>query len=299
MKRLLLTLLLLVSALAPLHAQTTSRTAIRIRWGTTLPATCDGVSGEVFFRSVTGRGIYYCSALNTWLPIGTTGTTGVFGAPDGTAAAPAFSFTSAGNEDNGMYLAGANAIGFSTAGTARWQINASGHFLAATDNVFDIGAVGATRPRTIYAGTSLIAPLATLAAGGMGTDGPILFTTDNTDDIGASGATRPRNLFVGTTTTTGSLIIASGANILGHLSGTGTYNPTSLTTGNSESFDITVTGAALGDTALCSYPSFGATNWTISCYVSATNTVKMVIENRTGGTVDLPSATVRGDVWKH
>ncbi len=51
------------------------------------------------------------------------------------------------------------------ANTPRWQMNASGHFLAGTDNSYDIGASGATRPRTIYAATSI---LNTGTAGGIG-----------------------------------------------------------------------------------------------------------------------------------
>jgi hypothetical protein len=38
-----------------------------------------------------------------------------------------------------------------------WNINSSGHLVAGTDNTFDIGASGATRPRSIYAGTNIIA----------------------------------------------------------------------------------------------------------------------------------------------
>lgn len=41
----------------------------------------------------------------------------------------------------------------------RWNINSSGHFLADTDNTTDIGAAGATRPRTLYVGTSVITPV--------------------------------------------------------------------------------------------------------------------------------------------
>lgn len=38
-----------------------------------------------------------------------------------------------------------------------WKVaTATGHFLAGTDNTNDIGATGATRPRTVYAGTSFI-----------------------------------------------------------------------------------------------------------------------------------------------
>ena len=55
---------------------------------------------------------------------------------------------------------GAADIQFKTNNTARWTINATGGFLYAnTDNLFDIGQSGALRPRTIYAGTSVVTPL--------------------------------------------------------------------------------------------------------------------------------------------
>lgn len=41
----------------------------------------------------------------------------------------------------------------------RWQMNSSGHWLAAADNTYDIGASGANRPRNIYAGTGVNTPL--------------------------------------------------------------------------------------------------------------------------------------------
>lgn len=40
--------------------------------------------------------------------------------------------------------------------TNYWRVNASGHFIAVTDNTHDLGATGATRPRTIYVGTSAL-----------------------------------------------------------------------------------------------------------------------------------------------
>lgn len=47
---------------------------------------------------------------------------------------------------------------FGTSNTGRWRIEATtGHFVASTDNTYDIG--GITRPRTIYFGTSLIGVL--------------------------------------------------------------------------------------------------------------------------------------------
>jgi hypothetical protein len=53
-------------------------------------------------------------------------------------------------------------IDFYTANLQRWNIDgASGSFLAGTDNTYDIGASGATRPRTGYFGTSVVTPLLT------------------------------------------------------------------------------------------------------------------------------------------
>jgi hypothetical protein len=50
---------------------------------------------------------------------------------------------------------GGVSIGFETGGGPKWDIPTAGHFLAAVDNTHDIGASGATRPRSIYAGTSV------------------------------------------------------------------------------------------------------------------------------------------------
>ena len=46
--------------------------------------------------------------------------------------------------------------GASGGGTDRWTVNSTGHLLAETDNTYDIGASGATRPRTAYIGTSVV-----------------------------------------------------------------------------------------------------------------------------------------------
>lgn len=66
----------------------------------------------------------------------------------------------AGTGNNGdLFLrSGAGGSGnllFQTGGTTtRWKIDGSGHFLAGTDNTYDIGASGANRPRSIYAASS-------------------------------------------------------------------------------------------------------------------------------------------------
>jgi len=125
----------------------------------------------------------------------------------------------------------------------------TGDLLFSLDNTHDIGASGATRPRTIYVGTSVLAPLFNAATGfqiagaatsgnylrGNGTNfvssaiqagdvpslaylplaggtltGDLLFSLDNTKDIGASGATRPRTIYLGTSVITPDVQITGG-----------------------------------------------------------------------------------------
>lgn len=70
----------------------------------------------------------------------------------GAASHPALTV---GGQTEGLYQPGAGRLGFGTNGGGRWEMNGSGHFLAALDNTYDIGAAAATRPRTIYAGTDV------------------------------------------------------------------------------------------------------------------------------------------------
>lgn len=73
----------------------------------------------------------------------------------GSATAPAYSFL--GDSNTGIYSPGADRLGITTAGVARWEWSASGHYITPTDNVYDIGASGATRPRSLYTGTAVFA----------------------------------------------------------------------------------------------------------------------------------------------
>lgn len=50
----------------------------------------------------------------------------------------------------------AHDMGFFTGATVRFRLTSSGHLLAHTDNAFDIGASLATRPRSLYLGTSML-----------------------------------------------------------------------------------------------------------------------------------------------
>lgn len=74
--------------------------------------------------------------------------TGVALAPDGTALAPAYGFSS--DLSVGLFRIGADRIGFTTAGVNRWEINAAGHFLPIANNVYDIGT-GGLAPRNVRA----------------------------------------------------------------------------------------------------------------------------------------------------
>lgn len=98
-------------------------------------------------------------AVYTAPPIPVPSVTGGIAAVSGSAATPGIAFTSDASLDSGFYLIGANNIGASAGGTLRWSWNASGitttiPVLFSTDNTVDIGASEATRPRTIYLGTS-------------------------------------------------------------------------------------------------------------------------------------------------
>lgn len=85
-----------------------------------------------------------------------------------------------------------------------------------------------------------------------------------------------------------------------YIAGSVTYDPPSLAAGVAANTTVTVTGAAVGDTVLATHTSVetAATSWVVTGYVSAANTVRVVILNGTGGTVDLGSGTLRVQVFK-
>jgi len=62
--------------------------------------------------------------------------------------------------------------------TRRWWLQPAGHFVAQTDNTYDIGAAAANRPRNVYAGTSFVGPGAVPTGG---TAGQVLSKVDATN----------------------------------------------------------------------------------------------------------------------
>lgn len=151
-----------------------------------------------------------------------------------------------------LTVSGATALnGNTTIGDAAADsltVNATiGSNLIFTDNTYDIGASGATRPRNLYLGGLLTMGGALTVNGNVtfgdaaadtvtvnGTVASNLIFTDNTYDIGASGATRPRNLYLaGNQVTDGSTTLSGGtANGIAYLNGSKV-----LTTGTALKFD--------------------------------------------------------------
>lgn len=165
------------------------------------------------------------------------------GTIDGTAiggsSAAAGSFTTLGASGAATFN-GAVTLGDAAADLIVFNGTVNSHLLF-TDNTYDIGASGATRPRNLFlAGAATIGGNLSVGGtltltGGLILNGNVtvgdssadtltvnatitsnLLFTDNTYDIGASGATRPRNLFLagnatigGNTTMTGSLTVDS------------------------------------------------------------------------------------------
>ncbi len=149
----------------------------------------------------------------------------------GTTDTAGAAFTIAGSQGTGTGAGG--AVNFQIAplggsGSAQnalataWQISGAGHFLAGTDNTYDIGAAAATRPRNLHLGGYLAGAVQSLSGAGAvnlttwttaftstgagnaltladGVVGQMKYIVHVVD--GGSGVLTPTNLFNGTTIT--------------------------------------------------------------------------------------------------
>lgn len=127
---------------------------------------------------------------------------------------------------------GANAISLAPNGLSTFQVSGTGHFLNQTDNTYDIGAVGANRPRNLYiAGTgsfgSNVAILGNLNMTGgagnsnisignsavymWGTQGYIASVSDGLFEFLNAAGTGATGLIIGTNDASGLRIKKSGA----------------------------------------------------------------------------------------
>lgn len=94
----------------------------------------------------------------------------------------------------------------------------------------------------------------------------------------------------------------TGNSVVNHpsLTASTTWDPGSLAAGVAANTTVTVANAAPGDTVLATHSTVqtAATSWILTGYVSAADTVRVVLLNATGGTVDLASGTLRVRVFK-
>ena len=72
-----------------------------------------------------------------------------------------------------------------------------------------------------------------------------------------------------------------------------TLDAGSLVDGAGETDDITIPGVALGDMVIGASLGVDLVGLTVTCYVSAANTVKFRIQNESGSPADLASSTLR------
>jgi len=172
------------------------------------------------------------------------------GTPIGGSSAAAGAFTTLA-ASGATSLNGAVNLGDAAGDNITFNGTVTSHLLF-TDNTYDIGASGATRPRNLYlAGAATIGGNLSVGGtltltGGLTLNGNVtvgdsaadtltinstitsnLIFTDNTYDIGASGATRPRNLFLA-----GNATIGGAQTLTGALTVDSTTNSTSATTGS-------------------------------------------------------------------
>jgi hypothetical protein len=80
------------------------------------------------------------------------------------------------------------------------------------------------------------------------------------------------------------------------LTGLKTWDPGSIAAGAVETTTVTVTGAALGDAVTAVSLGVSLAGMTLTGYVSAADTVTVVLKNETAGAVDLASSTLRAEV---
>lgn len=94
------------------------------------------------------------------------------------------------------------------------------------------------------------------------------------------------------------IIIGGGQQIKKHLSATTTWDPANVAAGAQVSTTVTVTGAALGDEVTCSF-NLDLQLMQLTGYVSAANTVTVILRNGTAGGINLASGTLRASAWEH
>lgn len=148
----------------------------------------------------------------------------------------------------GMYVGTGtpHALELVTDNTSRFYINSSGHFLANADNTYDIGASGATRPRTIYVGTQINAPRFYLSAGATGS--VLLSPSDGTAVFANNAETGFTRLILGTNDANG-VALVKGSGIIELTTGDGASGYTRAKASQFLATEFVHTGITAGITA--------------------------------------------------
>lgn len=84
-----------------------------------------------------------------------------------------------------------------------------------------------------------------------------------------------------------------------YLVNTAAWNPPSVVDKGLVSTVVAVTGAAPGDLAVASHDKLGSNNVVLTAFVQAPDAVRVILNNQTGGQLDIESGTIRVGVWKH
>lgn len=151
----------------------------------------------------------------------------------------------------------AHQFGFGSGGV-QWQVNTSGHFLASSDNVTDIGQSGASRPRNIYASAGITSAGATSGVGyATGSGGAVTQTTSK-----STGVT------------------------LNTVCGAITMNNAALAAGAKVTFTLTDSAIAATDMVNCCVASGGTANaYRASVTAVAAGSCAITVENITAGSL--------------
>jgi hypothetical protein len=82
------------------------------------------------------------------------------------------------------------------------------------------------------------------------------------------------------------------------LKGSDEWNPPAISAGAKETYNVTVTGATVGDYAIASFSIDITNDLSITAHVSAADTATVQVENHSVGTVDLGTVTVYARVFR-
>lgn len=201
-------------------------------------------------------------ALGQASPLPDNGGTSPFRLPDGSASAPALTFTS--DPDTGLYRAGSNDVRMQVDGTQAQKWTTS----------------GVEFPGTIASSVGSGSNAVSLSTNGARVD----FGSGSNDYLASNGT---------------SIVSANGLVAIGPAYASAAIDVSSLAPGQCEDNAMTLTGAAVNDPLACSFPAGLEIELTVSCRVSATNTVTFRTCNVNAlNTVDPASATYGARAFK-